>query len=210
MKTVESACWCKICGITSPEDASAVVGLGVDSIGLNFYKKSPRFITNKKAIDIVSSAENCFKVALFVDPTTEEVENVLNEVDIDGLQFHGDESKEFCEGFGKQYIKAIKIGGDSSYGALEDYHPGAWAILVDSYVQGLAGGTGKTFDWESWPKEVGRRLILSGGLTAENVAAGIRSTKPFGVDVSSGVEGVHKGIKNIELVEKFMQEIRIA
>ena len=210
MKTTDFDCWCKICGITSPEEAAAIVSLGADSIGLNFYRKSPRYITNEKAVEIVSSVENCYKVALFVDPTIEEVEYVLSEVDIDGLQFHGDENKEFCEGFGKQYIKAIKMGSDSSYGELEDYHPEAWAILVDSYVPGVAGGTGKTFDWRSWPKKVDRKLILSGGLTVENVAAGIRSTKPFGVDVSSGVEGGHKGVKDIELVEKFMQEVRIA
>jgi len=210
MKAADSGYWCKICGVTSSEEASEIVGLGVDSIGLNFYKDSPRCITNQVAIEIVSSVRDCLKVALFVEPTIDEVEKVLSEVDIDILQFHGNENKEFCEGFGKQYIKAIKMGGDSDYGELEDYHPEAWAILIDSYVQGVAGGTGKTFDWRNWPKGSDRRLILSGGLTADNVAAGIRATRPFGVDVSSGVEGKHKGVKDIELVKKFMQEIRIA
>ncbi len=210
MKTADSPHWCKICGITSAEEASEIVGLGADAIGLNFYSKSPRCLTTEAAIDIVSSAKNCFKVAVFVDPTIEEVERVLSQMDIDGLQFHGEENREFCESFGKKYIKAIKIGGDSSYGDLEDYHPGAWAILIDSYVKGVAGGTGKVFDWKSWPKKVDRKLILSGGLTVENVSAGIRSTRPFGVDVSSGVEGKLKGVKDIELVEKFIQEVRIA
>lgn len=210
MEAVDSSYWCKICGITSGQEASAVVGLGADSIGLNFYKNSPRFVTNDRAAEIAFYAKNCLKVALFVDPTVEEVETVLKAVDIDALQFHGEESEEFCEGFGTQYIKAIRVGGDLDYGKLEDYHPKAWAILIDSYVKGLPGGTGETFDWKNWPAGLDRKLILSGGLTTENILDGIRATKPFGVDVSSGVEGKEKGVKDLRLVENFIKEVRIA
>ena len=100
--------------------------------------------------------------------------------------------------------------GNDSPEQLEEYHPNAWALLLDSYVTGLSGGTGKTFNWNNWPVVKDRKLILAGGLTPENVALGIQATMPFGVDVSSGVEGEVKGVKDISLVKEFMKEVRLA
>ena len=100
--------------------------------------------------------------------------------------------------------------GNYSPEQLEEYHPNAWALLLDSYVTGLSGGTGKTFDWNNWPVARDRKLILAGGLTPENVALGIQATKPFGVDVSSGVEGAVKGVKDTSLVKEFIKEVRLA
>ena len=210
IRATHSGCWCKICGVTSVEEAVSIADLGADSIGLNFYSQSPRYLSKKKAAEIAASPNNCSIIALFVNPSVEEVESIISEIDIDGLQFHGDEGSEFCESFGLDYIKAISMKENYSPKELEEYHPNAWALLLDSYVEGLPGGTGNIFDWNNWPFAKDRKLILAGGLTPENVALGVQATMPFGVDVSSGVEGEVKGVKDISLVKEFMKEVRLA
>lgn len=209
-QSTDSYYWCKICGITSPEEASAIDSLGADSVGLNFYNGSPRVLDPVQAQEIALSAGSCAKVGLFVDPTVRDVEKVLSVVELDLLQFHGKEPPDFCESFGKDYVKAVRIRKRPEGDELEDFHPNAWAILIDKYVKGVPGGTGETFDWELWPVMSRRKLILSGGLTIANVFLGVQSTNPFGVDVSSGVEGPDKGVKDLELVEQFIKEIRSA
>ncbi len=210
IRATHSGCWCKICGVTSVEEAVSIADLGADSIGLNFYSQSPRYLSKKEAAQIAASTKSCSIIALFVNPSVEEVESIISEIDIDGLQFHGDEGSEFCESFGLDYIKAISMKEKYSPKELEEYHPNAWALLLDSYVEGLPGGTGNIFDWNNWPFVKDRKLILAGGLTPENVALGIQATMPFGVDVSSGVEGEVKGVKDISLVKEFMKEVRLA
>ena len=210
IRATHSGCWCKICGVTSAEEAASIADLGADSIGLNFYSQSPRYLLKKDAAEIAASGKNCSIIALFVNPSVEEVESIISEIEIDGLQFHGDEDSEFCESFGMDYIKAISMKRNDSPEHLEEYHPNAWALLLDSYVTGLSGGTGRTFDWNNWPVVKNRKLILAGGLAPENVALGIQSTKPFGVDVSSGVEGEVKGVKDISLVKEFIKEVKLA
>ena len=210
IRATHSSCWCKICGVTSAEQAASIVDLGADSIGLNFFDQSPRYLSKSNAAEIAASAKGCSKIALFVNPSVEEVENVLSEIEIDGLQFHGNEDSKFCESFGLDYIKAVNMNGKYNWTELDEYHPNAWALLIDSYVKGLPGGTGETFDWDTWPVTKDRKLILAGGLTPENVALGIKVTMPFGVDVSSGVEGKTKGVKDIGLVEAFIKEARLA
>ena len=210
IRATHSGCWCKICGVTSADEAASIADLGADSIGLNFYSQSPRYLLKKDAAEIAASVKNCSIIALFVNPSVEEVESIISEIEIDGLQFHGDEDSEFCESFGVDYIKAISMKENYSPKELEEYHPNAWALLLDSYVKGLPGGTGEIFDWNNWPVANDRKLILAGGLTPENVASGIKATMPYGVDVSSGVEGEIKGSKDISLVKEFIKEVRLA
>ena len=199
----------KICGITCPEDAASVVQLGADAIGLVFYPASPRYVDTYKAAMIAQNlAPFVCKVGLFVDATADEINTVLNTVPLDMLQFHGTESQEECARYSRPYIKAIRIPNDAhgNLSQISNHYAGASAILLDSYVKGLPGGTGKTFDWNKVPPNLNKPIILSGGLTAANVAAAIKQVKPFAVDVSSGVE-TRPGIKDAKKIEKFIQEV---
>lgn len=200
----------KICGITRVEDALHAAAEGVDAIGLVFYKKSPRFVTLEQAA-VISKKLPAFvtAVALFKDAEEEEVRQVLAEVPIDLLQFHGSESAEFCRQFGKPYIKALGMAGESSVPKqVEEYHD-ARGLLLDGHAPGADGGTGKSFEWNMIPDDLGYPLILAGGLDVSNVAEAIRIVRPYAVDVSSGVES-KKGIKDAAKVTAFMNNVRQA
>lgn len=196
----------KICGITRPADARTCAEAGADAIGLNFYAQSPRRVEIAQA-QAVRGALPPFvtTVALFVDPSREEVERVLGALRPDALQFHGAEPAEFCASFGVPYIKAcpVREGVD----LLEFLRPyaSAAAWLFDAFVEGYGGG-GKAFDWALLPAPLERPVILSGGLTPDNVGEAVRRVKPWAVDVSSGVEAA-KGIKDAERVRRFIQEV---
>ena len=120
IRATHSGCWCKICGVTSADEAVSIADLGVDAIGLNFYSQSPRYFLKKDAVEIAASVKNCSIIALFVNPSGEEVESIISEIEIDGLQFHGDEDSEFCESFGVDYIKAISMKENYSPKELEE------------------------------------------------------------------------------------------
>lgn len=199
----------KICGITRPEDAWCVVDAGADALGLNFASESPRCVPAGLAREISAEVSgSIIRVGLFLDARVAEVEDVLQEVELDVLQFHGDEPGSYCETFGMAYMKAIRVKGPVDVAALEAEYPNACCLLLDAYVPGVAGGTGVRMDLGSWPERQRKPLVLAGGLTPENVADAIRLARPYGVDVSSGVEGEIKGHKDPERVQKFVNEVR--
>ena len=199
----------KICGITRAEDLPAAVAAGADAIGLVFYPASPRRLTLERAQELRDAVPPFVTtVALFVNPSREEVQAVLERVRPALLQFHGEETPEFCAQFGVPYIKAcrVKPGVD----LLKYLRPfsGAAGWLLDSHVEEY-GGVGESFDWSLIPAERNRPIILSGGLTRENVREAIRRVRPWGVDVSSGVESA-KGIKDAVRIAAFIAEVRHA
>lgn len=198
----------KICGITRAEDARAVAMSGADAIGLVFYEKSPRHVSTAQAAKLVAVLPPFVTVVgLFVNASAETVREVLAAVPLDVLQFHGDESPEFCEQFRKPYLKAIRVkAGVDLIQCAARFHT-AQGLLLDAHVEGIPGGTGASFDWTLIPEALPLPLILSGGLSAENVAAGIRRVRPYAVDVSSGVEA-GKGVKDAAKIARFMQEVK--
>jgi phosphoribosylanthranilate isomerase len=200
----------KICGITREEDALSAAAAGADALGFNFYARSPRCLTAERAARIASVVPaHVTKVAVFVDPAPDAVRRVLDAVPIDLLLFHGDESAAFCEAFAVPYIKVVRVRDRAPEG-LAVLHPRACAWLLDTYVPGIEGGTGRTFDWNAWPHDVERRLVLSGGLTPANVADAVVATRPYGVDVAGGVEGEERGVKDAAKVNRFVEEARRA
>ncbi|HCG80053.1 MULTISPECIES: phosphoribosylanthranilate isomerase [Thalassolituus] len=197
----------KICGITRAEDADAAVEAGADALGLVFYPPSPRAVNVGQAVDAVGNVPAFVSVtALFVNPTVEEVQRVLDSVRIDLIQFHGDEDDDFCRQFKRPYIKALRVRQASDVVASCLRFPGALAILLDSYKPGVPGGTGETFDWSLIPETPPKPIILAGGLEPENVASAIIQIRPFAVDISGGVEA-SKGIKDHCKIEEFVNEV---
>ena len=198
----------KVCGITTAEDCSLVVEAGADAIGFIFYKKSARFVETPKAREIMRGMPPFVSsVALFVDPQPDQVSDVIKSVQPDLLQFHGNESVEFCEQFDKNYIKAIRVHKNIDLIQLSDYYSSAKGLLLDSFVEGEKGGTGVTFDWELIPDELPCPIILAGGLNPNNVGMAISKVKPWAVDVSSGVEA-SPGVKDINKIKAFFQGVK--
>ena len=197
----------KICGITRAEDADAAVEAGADALGLVFYPPSPRAVDVAQAVDAVGNVPAFVSVtALFVNPTVEEVQRVLDSVRIDLIQFHGDEDDDFCRQFKRPYIKALRVRQASDVVASCMRFPGALAILLDSYKPGVPGGTGETFDWSLIPETPTKPIILAGGLEPDNVVSAITQIRPFAVDISGGVEA-SKGIKDHRKIEEFVNEV---
>lgn len=197
----------KICGFTRPEDALAAAELGADAVGLVFYEKSKRAVTIGAAQEIVRALPPFVSaVALFVNETAENIENVLAAVPIDIIQFHGDEPPEFCRGFARPYIKAVRVQNTADIIAACETYPDARAVLFDAHIEGEYGGTGHSFDWQMLPQNLNGHWILSGGLTPENVAEAVRITGAQAVDVSSGVESA-AGIKSVEKMAEFIRRL---
>jgi phosphoribosylanthranilate isomerase len=194
----------KICGITRVEDARVAVAAGADAVGLVFYAPSPRNVGLDAARAIIAAIPPFVTVVgLFVDPAQEQVESVLRRCSLGLLQFHGDEAPGFCGGFRLPYIKAARVRADADLVQyLTPYHA-AQGWLLDAYHDRLYGGTGETFDWKLIPRDLDRPVILSGGLTPENVGAAVRQVRPWAVDVSSGVEAA-KGIKDAAKIAAFI------
>jgi phosphoribosylanthranilate isomerase len=179
----------KICGITSVADAALASDSGADAIGLVLYKPSPRNVTISQAKEIALHAGPFVTVVgLFVDAPAEFVYEVLAQVPLHVLQFHGDESRDYCESFQRPYMKAIRMRPELDIAAAIADYPSAVAILLDAYRPGVPGGTGETFDWQRVPHRSSKPLVLAGGLTPINVAEAIATTQVYGVDVSGGVE----------------------
>ena len=199
----------KIFGITRPGDARAAAEAGADAIGLVFYPQSPRFLSTERAVEIRDALPPFVQtVALFVNADAAQVSQVLGRVKPALLQFHGDEAPEFCAQFGVPFVKACRIRAGADPLEYLQRYPRATAWLVDSFVPEY-GGVGEAFDWSLVPRERSRPLILSGGLHAGNVAAAIRTVRPWGVDVSTGVESA-KGIKDTAKMAAFVAEVRDA
>ena len=198
----------KICGITREQDLHAVLNHGADAFGLVFYEKSPRHVGLQQAVNIIRAAKPFVTVVgLFVNPSVDYVREVLAQVSVDVLQFHGEEPPEFCAQFGKPYLKAVrvKIGVDLVQYAIR--YAGAQGLLLDAYIEGTHGGTGESFDWALIPRDLPLPVILSGGLHAGNVAEAIKQVQPYAVDVSSGVE-VAKGIKDAAKIAAFIKAVK--
>jgi len=194
----------KICGITNLEDAKAAVNAGADAIGLVFYKNSPRYISIDKAREIVENVTafvNC--VGLFVNSDKEYIDTVLEKVSLDTLQFHGDESEQACALYNKPYIKAIRMDEEINLPEEVEKYFSAKALLLDTYVEGLAGGTATIFNWGRIPKNLRKPIILAGGLNASNVKDAIKQISPYAVDVSGGVE-IEKGRKDPNKIKEFI------
>src|SRR5262245_39368251 len=200
----------KICGITRLEDALAAVRAGAHAIGFVFYRPSPRYIGPAAAGAILRALPPFVTtVGLFVDAPADEVRAVLAQAPVQLLQFHGAETAAYCRQFERPYLKAVRMGpGVDLLQYARDYHD-AKALLLDAYVEGLHGGSGVAFDWSRVPAGLPLPVILSGGLTAENVGVAIRSTRPCAVDVSSGVESA-RGIKDAARIAAFIAGVRNA
>ena len=194
----------KICGITSADDARAAVGAGADALGFMFYEPSPRCVTPEQAAAIIAKLPtHVAKVGVFVDADEAAVRTTAAMAGLDTLQFHGSEPPEFCARFELRTIKAFRVKDSGSLGQLPDYETDAW--LLDSYVQGVPGGTGERFNWDLAveAKRLDRPILLAGGLTPENVGEAVGQVTPYGLDVSSGVEAA-PGRKDAAKVAAFI------
>ena len=186
------------------------VDLGVDALGLVFYAPSPRNVTIATAADVARQIPAFVSVVgLFVNAEPSFVEEVIANVGLSLLQFHGDETPEDCERFGLPYIKAIRVKADTNLVQYARDFTSAKALLLDTYTEGVAGGTGQMFDWNLIPSALPKPVILAGGLQANNVAQAIRQVKPYAVDVSGGVEAT-KGIKDAQKIAAFMQQVNLS
>ena len=197
----------KICGITRTEDALAACAHGADALGFVFYEPSPRNIAPSEAAKIIAQLPAFVSaVGLFVNAEKAFIEQVLAEVPLDVLQFHGDESPQFCDSLQHRYIKAIRTKDSATVAAALANYSSASALLFDTYVPGVAGGTGEKFDWQLFPQQTSIPCILAGGLDPDNVASAIQQTTPYAVDVSGGVESA-KGIKDPQLIQSFIRGV---
>ena len=196
----------KICGFTRVEDALAAAELGVDAIGLVFYPPSPRNVAIERAVEIVRALPAFVTaVGLFVDAEPAWIHEVLSQVHIDCLQFHGDESPEACRMYGKPYIKAIRMQAETELSRLESRYADAAGLLLDAYHPGVKGGTGSGFDWDLIPRESRLPIILAGGLSPENATLAVQQVRPYALDVSSGVES-GKGVKDKAKMAAFIRK----
>jgi len=203
----------KICGLTRVEDALIAANAGADAIGLVFYEQSSRHISIGQAAVLVAMLPPFVTVVgLFVNPKVEFVRQVMASVPLDMLQFHGDEPAKFCVQFSRPYLKAIRVKAGVDLVQCTFNFRSAKGLLLDAHVDGLPGGTGTSFDWSLIPQKLPLPVILSGGLTAKNVASAIKTVQPYAVDVSSGVEaeGVDsgKGIKDAVKITAFISEVK--
>ena len=211
----------KICGITRVEDGLAAARAGADAIGFVFWPGTLRVVAAEQARAIATALPPFVTVVgLFVDPEPEHVRAMLAVAPLDVLQFHGHESPELCRAFGRRYVKAVPVDEWAAKAGLLEYaarYPDASGLLFDAPPSdGLPGGTGRTFDWDALPRNLARPVVLSGGLSAANVAEAIRRVRPWAVDVSSGVEAIGpdgkpaKGMKDPERIRSFIEEVRNA
>lgn len=198
----------KVCGITRVEDALAAVQHGADAIGFVFWQESARFVSPMQAREIALRLPPFVSVVgVYVDPFPEWVEETSVIAGLSLLQFHGQESPEFCNQFILPYIKALRVREGMDLLQYGELYRNAKGLLLDTYTAGMPGGTGQVFDWSMVPLDFPSPLILSGGLHPDNVANAIRQVRPWAVDVSSGVE-ITKGIKDVNKISAFMQGVK--
>ena len=199
----------KICGITREEDLAAAVQAGADAVGFVFYPPSKRCITAQRARELADLLPPFVTATgLFVNLPADEVRAIADTARLQLLQFHGEETPEYCASFSLPYIKAARVAPGLDLVKYERDFKTARGLLLDAFVEGYGGG-GEVFDWSLIPKEVAARAVLSGGLRAANVGAGIKALRPLGVDVSSGVEQA-KGIKDAGLIRQFVDAVHAA
>lgn len=200
----------KICGITRPEDGSLAAELGADALGLVFYPQSPRYVMESQAREVVAVLPPFVNVVgLFMNAEPGFVNRVLSAVPLDMLQFHGDETPEYCASFGRRYIKAVPMMDNTDVAAYTERFTTAAGFLLDAIRPGEAGGTGRRFDWSRIPEGLAKPVILAGGLNPANIGEAIRRSRCYAVDVSSGVESA-KGIKDPEKMRALIEAIKKA
>lgn len=189
------------------EDALTAIEHGADAIGLVFYAPSPRHVNIPQAIEIVRNVPAFVSVVgLFVNAEPEFIQSVISQVQLDLLQFHGDETPEECASYGMPFIKAIRVKSDTNLVQCAKDFSASRALLLDTYTEGVAGGTGHVFDWGLIPERLEKPIVLAGGLNAQNVAQAIAQVHPYAVDISGGVE-ISKGIKDTAKIAAFMQQV---
>ncbi|MDP8568627.1 phosphoribosylanthranilate isomerase [Methylophilus aquaticus] len=197
----------KICGITRKEDAWAAVTAGADALGFVFYSASPRAVQPQQVQGIVQQLPPFVgKVGLFVDAEADTVKEAIITAGLDCLQFHGEESADYCAQFNLPYYKAIRVKPGANLIQCESEFASAAALLLDTWSDTAVGGTGQTFDWSLIPAGLQKPVILAGGLEPGNVLQAIKRVRPYAVDVSGGVE-VQKGIKSQQKIAAFMQQV---
>jgi len=197
----------KVCGTTNLKDALFAVDSGADAIGFIFYKKSPRYILQKEAKDIVAKLPPFVEtVGVFVNETSDKVNRIAEQCKLTAIQLHGDESPAFCRRIKRRVIKAFRVKDTNSFKGMADYDVSGF--LLDSHNDDAKGGTGKIFDWNLAlrAKKQGP-IILAGGLNPYNVFTAIHRVKPYGVDVCSGVE-ISPGIKDSVKIDEFIKSVR--
>ncbi len=200
----------KICGITGPEDALAAVSCGADAIGLVFYDKSPRAVTVEQGKAIAEVLPPFVTlVSLFVNASADTVTDVISQLPVGLIQFHGDEDAAFCQQFARPWIKALRVREDMDLVDETAALIGARGVLLDAWQEGVPGGTGRTFNWALADEQLALPVILAGGLTEVNVGDAISSLRPWAVDVSGGVE-VSPGIKDAKKIQRFIAAVRAA
>ncbi|MGC8466764.1 MAG: phosphoribosylanthranilate isomerase [Acidithiobacillus sp.] len=200
----------KICGITRVEDALAAAEAGADAVGLVFYPPSPRHVEIVAAQAILAALPPFVtRVGLFVNPQPDWVRAITEQCPLDLLQFHGDETDDFCAGFGRPYIKAVRLSGPTDLRPWRERYPQAQGLLLDKENDRVYGGSGESFSWWPLPTDLGVALILAGGLRVDNVAQAVWQTRPYAVDVSSGVE-VSPGEKDRGKIRNFIHSARAA
>jgi len=210
----------KICGITRLDDLRAAVDAGADALGFVFYPKSPRYVTPEQAAELCAALPPFVSaVALFVNPTLDEVKAVAERMPLSLIQFHGDETPQQCAelaaAVARPFVRAFRVRPDTQPGELLEYErayraasPWFASLLLDTWVDAY-GGAGKVFDWSLIPKECAPRVVLSGGLNVQNATDATVRVRPFAVDVSSGVEA-QKGIKDARKIAEFIGAVRAA
>ncbi|MEH6442517.1 MAG: phosphoribosylanthranilate isomerase [Oceanospirillaceae bacterium] len=200
----------KICGITQLPDALVAIEAGVSALGFVFYAPSPRFIEANQAQQIIAQLPPFVTTtALFVNEQISVVNSIIDQVQPDLLQFHGDEDEAYCAQFNRPYIKALRVRPDADLISIASRYSSARALLLDTYVKGVPGGTGAAFNWQLIPEAMRSKIILAGGLDSTNVASAIKQIRPYAVDVSGGVE-LEKGRKCPVKIKRFMQEVASA
>jgi phosphoribosylanthranilate isomerase len=197
----------KICGFTNAQNANQAAMLGIDAIGLVFYDQSPRNVGVETALQIVNALPPFInRVGLFVNADSSFIDEVLCEVPLDTLQFHGDESAAECRQYAMPFIKALRVNQETNIIKMaEEYHQ-ASGLSLDAFNKDTYGGTGESFDWSLAKVDIDLPIILAGGLNPNTVADAVSQVNPYAVDVSSGVES-EPGIKDIDKIRKFIQRV---
>ena len=201
----------KFCGFTRVADVALAVSLGVDAIGIIFAERSKRRMSLEQARQLRAAVPPLVAtVALLMDPTIEQIQQIVSVVRPTLLQFHGAESEADCNAAGVHYLKALAMGEDGAdaLGAMAGY-PSAYGFVLDGHLRGETGGSGERFDWSRWPHAATQPILLAGGLTPSNVYAAVRQLRPFAVDVASGIDSA-PGEKSAELMTHFIAEVRRA
>ena len=197
----------KFCGLTHSDDVAKAVESGADALGFVFYESSSRYVTPEQVLELTRIIPAFItRVGLFVDADASLVRGIFHHVGLNLVQYHGNESSEFCDSVGLPYIKAFRVRSDSNILTEMERYPNASGFLLDAYVEGRPGGTGERFDWGLIPK-TDRTIILAGGLTPENAKDAIESVAPWALDVSGGIE-TELGRKDPDKMRRFVSACR--